>query len=263
MEIVLTLENANAVLATRTVLLVDDEENILSALKRLLQRDGYRILTAGGGLEGLAMLASEPVDVIISDRRIPQMAGVEFLRQVKPLYPDTVHMVLSGYTELQSITNDINEGAIYRFLTKPWDDDLLRGHIVDASRSKEMVVEHKRLSQELALANEQLRELLAERERQLQRDEVVLSVAQEILQLLPLPNVGVDADGLIVAANAEADVLFGGGLSPCLAALPKSACRRRWLPGWRICRLTWFGRKTDRPAAFALRGGFRPARRAG
>lgn len=125
MEIVLTLENANAVLATRTVLLVDDEENILSALKRLLQRDGYRILTAGGGLEGLAMLASEPVDVIISDRRIPQMAGVEFLRHVKPLYPDTVHMVLSGYTELQSITNDINEGAIYRFLTKPWDDDLL------------------------------------------------------------------------------------------------------------------------------------------
>ena len=69
MEIVMTLENANAVAATRTVLLVDDEENILSALKRLLRRDGYRILTAGGGAQGLELLASEPVDVIISDQR--------------------------------------------------------------------------------------------------------------------------------------------------------------------------------------------------
>ena len=208
----MSLENADAVAATRTVLLVDDEENILSALKRLLRRDGYRILTAGGGAQGLELLASEPVDVIISDQRMPQMTGVEFLRQVKARYPDTVRMVLSGYTELQSITDAINEGAIYRFLTKPWDDDLLRGHIADAFRSKEMDDENKRLSQELAAANEQLRELLAERERQLQRDEVVLSVVQEILQLLPLPIVGVDADGLIVAANAEADALFGAGL---------------------------------------------------
>jgi PAS domain-containing protein len=98
-------------------------------------------------------------------------------------------------------------------LTKPWDDELLRGHIADAFRSKEMFEENKRLNHELAAANAKLRELLAERERQLQRDEVVLSVVQEILQLLPLPIVGVDAEGLIVAANAEADALFGGGLA--------------------------------------------------
>ena len=130
----MTLENANAVAATRTVLLVDDEENILSALKRLLRRDGYRILTAGGGAQGLELLASEPVDVIISDQRMPQMTGVEFLRQVKALYPETVRLVLSGYTELQSITDAINEGAIYKFLTKPWDDDQLREEIRDAFR---------------------------------------------------------------------------------------------------------------------------------
>ena len=131
----MTLENANAVAATRTVLLVDDEENILSALKRLLRRDGYRILTAGGGAQGLELLASEPVDVIISDQRMPQMTGVEFLRQVKALYPDTVRMVLSGYTDLNTVTDAINRGAIYRFLTKPWNDDELREHIRQAFRT--------------------------------------------------------------------------------------------------------------------------------
>jgi len=152
------------------VLLVDDEERILRTLGMLLKMQ-YRILTAGGGAQGLELLASEPVDVIISDQRMPQMTGVEFLRQVKARYPDTVRMVLSGYTELQSITDAINEGAIYRFLTKPWDDDQLRGHIADAFRSKEMADENKRLSQELAAANEQLRELLKLREGQLQRDD--------------------------------------------------------------------------------------------
>src|SRR6185369_3349926 len=107
----------------RTVLLVDDEENMISSLKRLLRREGYRILSAGGGSEGLEILANNRVDVIVSDQRMPQMTGVEFLRRVKTLYPDTVRIVLSGYTELQSITDAINEGAIYKFLTKPWDDE--------------------------------------------------------------------------------------------------------------------------------------------
>jgi len=116
----------------RTLLLVDDEENILSALTRLLRRDGYHILRASSGREGLELLAANAVGVIISDQRMPEMSGTEFLSKVKDMYPDTVRIVLSGYTELNSITDAINRGAIYKFLTKPWDDDLLREHIREA-----------------------------------------------------------------------------------------------------------------------------------
>lgn len=155
----------------RTILLVDDERNILSSLHRLLRLDGYRILTAGGGLEGLEMLAQHEVDVILSDQRMPGMTGVEFLRRVKSIHPRTVRIVLSGYTELQSITDAINEGAIYKFLTKPWDDNLLRANVEEAFRYKELGDENRKLQFELQAANvdlarenERLRGLLAERD---------------------------------------------------------------------------------------------------
>jgi response regulator RpfG family c-di-GMP phosphodiesterase len=77
------------------------------------------------------------VQVIVSDQRMPDMSGTEFLAKVRDLYPDTVRMILSGYTDLATITEAINRGAIYRFLTKPWNDDELRGHIEAAFRSHE------------------------------------------------------------------------------------------------------------------------------
>jgi diguanylate cyclase (GGDEF)-like protein/PAS domain S-box-containing protein len=116
----------------RTLLLVDDEPDILNSLKRLLRRSGYRILTAGSGAEGLELLALNSVQVIVSDQRMPIMNGSEFLSRVKSLYPDTMRIVLSGYTELAALTDAINRGAIYKFVTKPWDDDELREVIREA-----------------------------------------------------------------------------------------------------------------------------------
>jgi len=129
-------------------LLVDDEPNVVAALKRLLRLDGYQILTASNGSEGLAVLANRPVDIILSDQRMPGMTGVEFLRQAKRLYPDTIRIVLSGYTELQSVTDAINEGAVYRFLTKPWVDAQLRSFIEEAFRHKELADENRQLGRE-------------------------------------------------------------------------------------------------------------------
>ena len=120
----------------RTLLIVDDEENVISSLRRLLRGAGYHIVTASSGPEGLARLAEHDVDVIISDQRMPGMTGVELLRRAKELYPDTVRIVLSGYTELTSITDAVNEGAIYKFLTKPWDDERLRAHVAEAFMRK-------------------------------------------------------------------------------------------------------------------------------
>jgi len=118
----------------QTLLLVDDEENILRALTRALRRDGYRILTATGAREGFELLAENDVQVIISDQRMPETSGTEFLSQVKQMYPQTLRMVLSGYTDLTAVTDAINRGAIYKFLTKPWNDDELRTQIRDAFR---------------------------------------------------------------------------------------------------------------------------------
>ncbi len=116
----------------RTLLIVDDEEYILTALKRLLRRDGYRILTANGAADAFRLLALNKVQVIVSDQRMPELTGTEFFGRVKDMYPDTIRIVLSGYTELKSVIDAVNRGAIYKFLTKPWDDAALREHIRDA-----------------------------------------------------------------------------------------------------------------------------------
>ncbi|UUZ57482.1 response regulator [Massilia sp. H-1] len=165
----------------RTLLLVDDEPNIVSALKRLLRRDNYQILTAHSGEEGMQVLAANDVDVIVSDQRMPGMIGADFLRAAKGLYPDTIRIMLSGYTELQSVTDAVNEGAIYKFLTKPWDDEQLRGHIADAFRLKEIADDNERLNlelrtanQELALANRRMEDLLRQKQQQISNNELSL-----------------------------------------------------------------------------------------
>lgn len=116
----------------RRLLILDDEPNILRALKRLLRRDGYEIHTVTSAQEALNLLALHEFQVVLSDQRMPEMTGTDFLSRVKDLYPDTIRIVLSGYTDLDSVTDAVNRGAIYKFLTKPWDDEQLRDQIRQA-----------------------------------------------------------------------------------------------------------------------------------
>ena len=118
----------------QTLLLVDDEPNILASLSRLLRREGFQILTATSPAEAFELLAKNKVQVILSDQRMPEMSGTEFFSRVRQLYPDTIRILLTGYTDLESVTGAINRGAIYKFLTKPWDDDQLREQIREAFR---------------------------------------------------------------------------------------------------------------------------------
>ena len=117
-----------------TLLLVDDEANILTALERLLQQDGYQVLSARSAAEGFELMALHSVQVILCDQRMPVMNGTEFLDRIKNLYPDTFRIILSGYTDLHSILDAINRGSIYRFYTKPWDNEDLRDNIREAFR---------------------------------------------------------------------------------------------------------------------------------
>jgi diguanylate cyclase (GGDEF)-like protein/PAS domain S-box-containing protein len=120
--------------SAETLLLLDDEENVLRALVRLLRRDGYTIETATSARQAFEILAAQPVQVIISDQRMPDISGTEFLGRVKDLYPDTVRLILSGYSDFASLTEAINRGAVYRYVAKPWDDEELRRMVREAFR---------------------------------------------------------------------------------------------------------------------------------
>lgn len=109
----------------QTLLLVDDERNILNALRRLFRKEDFRVLTANSGAEALELLALNSVQVVISDHRMPGMSGVELLSRVKDLYPKTERIVLSGYSELSTVTDAINRGAVRKYISKPWDDETL------------------------------------------------------------------------------------------------------------------------------------------
>ena len=115
--------------AQQTLLIVDDDVNVLASLHRLFRPDNYRILTAVSPAEGFDLLALHRVQVIVCDQRMPGMSGTEFLSKVKELYPETIRIILSGYTGLEAVLDSINRGAIYRFYTKPWDDIQLRDNI--------------------------------------------------------------------------------------------------------------------------------------
>lgn len=112
-----------------TLMLVDDDLGVLSTLRRVFHNQGYRILCASCAADALELLAIHHVDVMLSDQRMPDMTGVELLSRVKELYPKTVRIVLSGYADINAVTDAINKGAISKYFTKPWDNEILREEI--------------------------------------------------------------------------------------------------------------------------------------
>ena len=116
----------------KTLLLVDDEPSILSALRRLLRREGYTILTAEGGEAALELLSTNRVQVVVSDQRMPGMSGVELLSRTRELYPDTRRIILSGYSDISTLSDAINRGAVWKFIAKPWNDEALKAEIAHA-----------------------------------------------------------------------------------------------------------------------------------
>ncbi|WP_420473879.1 EAL domain-containing protein [Noviherbaspirillum sp. ST9] len=116
----------------RTILLIDDEPHVLSALERILRRTGCRILTAKSALDAFDMMAMHEIGVILSDQRMSEMTGVEFFARIRNMYPATVRMILSGYADVDAVTNAINIGAVYKFLNKPWDANELCAVINEA-----------------------------------------------------------------------------------------------------------------------------------
>jgi len=112
-----------------TVLLVDDDETVVTALHALLTDEGYRVLVARSAAEGFDWLAQHDVQVILGGNPMPTSAGPTFLEQVKDLHPRTTRMVVSAYAELGPILDAVNRGTIHRYFTTPWDDEVLRATV--------------------------------------------------------------------------------------------------------------------------------------
>jgi two-component system, NtrC family, sensor kinase len=198
------------------ILCVDDEQNVLNALKRLFIDEDYTIITASSGEEGLKCLAQGQVQIIISDYRMPGMDGVEFLSEVCTRWPQTIRIVLSGYADTASIVEAINEGQIYKFIPKPWDDEDLKATVSNAAeryflykRNTELSAELREKNQELLRLNMELQKLLEEKSANLEFRSKVLTAHQNILDSMPVAIAGIDFDNLLVLCNSMWFVLTG------------------------------------------------------
>lgn len=129
------------------LLFVDDEESVLKALRRIFLDENYRILTASDAQSALQILAKESIQLVVSDHRMPGMTGAELLRQVKERWPTTIRIMLTGYADVQSIMGAVNEGAVYKFITKPWNDEDLRLTVSLALQQYALLQENKKLKE--------------------------------------------------------------------------------------------------------------------
>jgi len=156
-----------------TILVVDDEPRVLDALEAILAAE-FRVLRAGHGEEALSILQRQEVAVILTDHRMPRMTGVELLRRSQETAPDAIRIVLTAYTDVDSLMEAINTGRIYHFIPKPWDPNELLVVVRRAAERYELARENARLKDELELAcNAMQREASAARERPLSIDRLV------------------------------------------------------------------------------------------
>ncbi|MCC7261165.1 MAG: response regulator [Candidatus Latescibacteria bacterium] len=159
-----------------TILIVDDEPHILSALRRLLAREGYLILTATSGAQGLELLQDNAVSLIISDQRMPVVIGAEFLGRARLVSPHSMRLILTGYAEVEAAAQAVNEGGIHFYLRKPWDDGQLRLVVQQLLDRFDLEEHNRQLTEELLQKNEALHLLNSELEERVRERTQALSL---------------------------------------------------------------------------------------
>lgn len=192
-----------------TILFVDDEPNTLSALRRLFHPSGYRVITAQGGVEGLEVLARDAVDLVVSDMRMPDMNGAQFLEKVGERWPETVRILLTGYADIDVTIDAINKGGIYRYISKPWDDRDVSLTVEQALAGKRLEREKQKLEALTRQQNDELKSLNASLARQQDALKMAADRMQAILQHAADAIVTVDEAGNVESFNHAAEQIFG------------------------------------------------------
>lgn len=141
-------DNGTQTPARYRLLLVDDEPNVLKSLQRVFRQEHYEVITAGNGEEALRLCAQQPFQVVISDYMMPGMNGADLLKRLKQSYPDTIRIMLTGHADTGAVMGAINEGAVYKFILKPWNDDDLRITVGLALEQYDLIQKNRTLQQE-------------------------------------------------------------------------------------------------------------------
>jgi YesN/AraC family two-component response regulator len=188
-----------------TILIVDDEKLILTTLQRLLRNENYNVLTAGSAFDALEILEHKKIHLIISDQRMPQMTGTELFEIVKKQYPEIIRVILSGYSDTNSIIDAINKGEIVRFIAKPWEDHSLKNTINQIIRQYEIL----RKNNEMSLLIDQKREENYFKNNDfdfvLEHSLKSFIFSQEIIEKLPFSVFVCDEDKKILYVNQMAE----------------------------------------------------------
>ena len=229
-----------------TLLFVDDEPGILSALRRLFRQFGYRILIAESGAQGLAELEKTPVDLVISDMRMPEMDGATFLRQVRQRWPEAVRILLTGYADVTSTIAAINEGEIYRYISKPWDDNEIVNVVREALERQKLEAENRRLTALTQAQNDELKDLnasleqkVAERTAELQQALSFVEQTHAELKKSFLTSVQVFAGLVELRSGSTGNRLAGHGRR--VADLARTLAQRLGLPDTEVQNITLAG----------------------
>jgi DNA-binding NtrC family response regulator len=191
----------------KIVLIVDDEVDVLNAIKRQFRKEDFKIITAQGGVAALEKLKINRVQVVISDERMPGMGGVTFLQEVKKEYPDTIRIILSGYADTNSIISAINQGEVYRFISKPWSKDDLIDIIRQAFSQYEIILKNKSYMGKIINQNRQL-------QKEIDSRNTALEISLEIINQIPLPLLVVTADNSVEIFNNEASTFLNENILP-------------------------------------------------
>lgn len=141
------------------ILFVDDEPNVLKSMLRIFRQENYGLLTANSGQEALSIMDQEVVQVVISDHRMPDMNGTDLLREIKKRYPATIRIMLTGYADVDAVMGAVNDGAVYKFITKPWNDEDLRLTVGLALEQYDLIQENKTLKKKSSAQKNELKRL--------------------------------------------------------------------------------------------------------
>ena len=141
------------------ILFVDDEPNVLKSMLRIFRQENYGLLTAGSAQEALSKLSQNQVQVVISDHRMPEMNGTDLLREIKKRYPAIIRIMLTGYADVDAVMGAVNDGAVYKFITKPWNDDDLRLTVSLALEQYDLIQENKTLKRKTSAQKQEIKHL--------------------------------------------------------------------------------------------------------